>query len=81
MSIPKEAERYMKTYQLSIDGMGCAHCIARVTDALKGAGFTVLACEIGSARVASELDSDGASAAARAALDEAGYDLIEITAA
>lgn len=81
MDIPKEAERYMKTYQLRIDGMGCTHCVGKVSRALTEAGFTVLACEIGSARISSELDLDGAEASARAALDEAGYDLVGITAA
>lgn len=71
----------IKTYQLNVGGMGCMHCVQSVTRALTQAGFTVLACEIGSARIASELEADTLEAAVRAALDDAGYELLEIRAA
>jgi copper chaperone CopZ len=41
------------TVQLTIDGMSCAHCVARVTSTLSAvAGVTVEDVAIGSARVA-----------------------------
>lgn len=41
----------MKRYRLTIEGMGCAHCVKSVTDALTSLGATVHACEIGTAEV------------------------------
>ena len=42
----------MKSYQLSIEGMSCGHCVRAVKDALEGvAGVERVEVEIGSARV------------------------------
>ncbi len=70
----------MRTYRILIDGMGCQHCVDNVSRALTEAGFSVLSCGIGEARVTSELDAEGAEKAVRAALDDAGYPLLGVQA-
>ena len=42
----------METYELSIDGISCGHCVARVTRALAGVrGVKVEQVSVGSARI------------------------------
>ncbi|MEG1523765.1 MAG: heavy-metal-associated domain-containing protein [Clostridia bacterium] len=41
----------MKKFQISITGMGCAHCVQSVTQVLRNIGATVNSCEIGQANI------------------------------
>ena len=69
------------TKTIQIDGMSCAHCKARVEEALNalpGARATVDLTE-GTATVTSDGDIDGG--ALKAAVEDAGYDVVSITSA
>lgn len=41
----------VKRYHLTIEGMGCTHCVKSVTQALTDLGATVHHCDIGTADV------------------------------
>ncbi len=57
---------------LNIDGMSCAHCVKAVTRALElTPGISVRSVSLGSAEV--ETASPASTAAALAAIEEAGY--------
>jgi len=61
----------MKTI-LTVEGMTCAHCVARVTGALKAIGAKAVKVDLRANRA--ELESGSASEqAARDAIAEAGY--------
>ncbi len=47
----------MKRYVLTIEGMGCAHCVKSVTEALTDAGASVENCVIGSATISFDADT------------------------
>ena len=59
---------------LMIQGMGCMHCVAKVTAALKEIGAEVENVEIGSARIAPYADTDKL----KAAIENAGFELVSI---
>jgi copper chaperone CopZ len=66
----------MTTTVLQVTGMSCEHCVRAVSDELGAVpGVTAVRVDLGSGRV--EVDADGPldPAAARAAVDEAGYGL------
>lgn len=48
----------MKRYHLTIEGMGCAHCVKSVTEALSALGGTVHDCQIGTADVSFDGDAN-----------------------
>lgn len=57
---------------LTIEGMSCGHCVARVTKALAGVpGVEVISAIVGSAQIA--VADTSAAKAAVAALGEAGF--------
>ncbi len=67
--------------KLSIKGMSCQHCVRRVIAALKeeaGAESVSVDLEKGSALVEGAALDDGAL---RAAVQDAGYDLVSLAAA
>lgn len=66
----------MKHYRLEIDGMGCAHCVRSVKNALEEAHAQVNDVKIGSADVLYEGDAEDL----RAAVSEAGYEVKSIVA-
>ena len=67
----------MKTRDLTIDGMHCAHCVMSVRNGLsKINGLTVQAVQIGTARVQFDETQVKESDLAKA-VDEAGYKLTE----
>ncbi|MCC7052359.1 MAG: heavy-metal-associated domain-containing protein [Gemmatimonadaceae bacterium] len=67
----------METATIRISGMSCAHCVSAVQKALgEVPGLQVETVEIGAAAVAFEAGS-GALAAAEAAIDEAGFDVVK----
>ena len=64
-------------YHITISGMGCAHCVKSVTEALTAIGATVERCEVGSADVA----FDGTTAEMTEAVADHGFDVTAITEA
>jgi len=66
----------MESKTITISGMSCGHCVTAVTKALTAvSGVTVQNVQIGSATV--ELESVTALTAAEAAIDEAGFDVVQ----
>lgn len=57
---------------VKIEGMGCMHCVKKVTNALSGIGAEVKKVEIGSAEV------EGDPKAIRAAIEGVGFKVTEI---
>ena len=45
----------MNTYRLKIDGMGCAHCVSKVTRILKESGFEVVSVEMENAKIKTDM--------------------------
>ncbi len=67
----------MQTYRLKIGGMGCEHCLHAVRQALEALeGVDVLEVSMGSALVA--LQEQVPREKFDQAIDDAGYDLIEL---
>lgn len=64
----------MKHYRLEIEGMGCAHCIRSVTNALTSLSATVNDVQVGSADVM----WDGTTDALKEAISEAGFEVKSI---
>lgn len=67
----------MKNYHLTIEGMGCAHCVKSVTEALTELGAEVKNCIIGEA----DIRFDGSLDAVREAIDERGFSVTSATEA
>jgi copper chaperone CopZ len=68
------------TIKLSIQGMNCGHCVKRVTNALKEvAGVTDVKVDLAdnSATVTGTADIE----TLKAAVDEAGYEVVSFTTA
>lgn len=68
----------MKTYQLSVSGMSCGHCVKALTEELKAVqGLTVESVEIGKAVVQFDdaIAADSAQTMLKNAVEEAGYAL------
>ena len=66
----------MKHYRLEIEGMGCAHCVRSVTDALTDLKAAVNDVQVGSADVLWDGDTD----ALKTAISEAGFEVKSIAA-
>ncbi len=67
----------MTTTTITINGMTCSHCVAAVQKALAAVpGLQVEAVTIGSATVSTD-PASGLLAAAEAAIDDAGYDVVK----
>ena len=64
----------MKTYLLSIEGMGCINCVRGVENALKEAGADVISVEIGTAKAAFA----GEAVVLKNAVEDIGFDVLEI---
>ncbi len=73
----------MQTVALTISGMSCGHCVAAVREALAEVpGVEVRDVRLGRAElVLDDADASAALAAARAAVEEAGYATAEGDAA
>lgn len=65
----------MKSYHIEIEGMGCAHCVRGVEEALSAIGAQVNGCAIGSA----DVRFDGAVDALREAVESRGFEVSAIT--
>ena len=67
----------MTTTDLKITGMTCGHCVASVTEELKEvAGVLDVAVELESGAVSVTSESPLDTAAVKAAVEEAGYELV-----
>ena len=67
----------MASVTIAINGMSCGHCVAAVSKALAAVpGVMVEAVQIGSATIAID-PAAGSLAAAEAAIDGAGYDVVK----
>ncbi len=64
----------MKHYRLEIEGMGCAHCVRSVTNALNELKATVNDVQVGSADVL----WDGSTDVLKEAISEAGFEVKSI---
>jgi copper ion binding protein len=68
----------MATAVYTVQGMTCGHCVKAVTDEVaKIEGVTGVDVELDSGRVTVESTTDLDNAAVRAAVDEAGYELVQ----
>jgi len=70
----------MTTYQISVEGMGCSSCVERLYKILKEAGFKVLSCDLGNARVQASMNQDSLEKALHTILQDEGYMLVGIKA-
>jgi copper chaperone CopZ len=70
----------MNTYRLKIDGMGCTHCVNKVTKVLKESGFEVLSVDIGDARIKSDMTPATVLKTAGDVLEDEGYMLESVKA-
>lgn len=57
---------------LKIEGMGCMHCVAKVTKTMEELGAKVIRCEIGACEIEGFEDVDRI----REAVQGAGFDLV-----
>lgn len=57
---------------LQVKGMGCMHCVAKVTKTLEAIGAKVVSCEIGKCVIEGINDVD----AIRTAIEGIGFELI-----
>ncbi|EEH63234.1 heavy metal-associated domain protein [Gleimia coleocanis DSM 15436] len=76
----------MSTYQLEIRGLTCGHCVASVTEEISEiAGVTTVNVELNAGKEAVsvatvEADAEVSEAAFADAVDEAGYELVSVSA-
>lgn len=62
-------------YRVKTEGMGCQHCIARVTNAMNALGAGVASMELNDFTV----DFNGDPGKIREAVEDLGFDVVEIT--
>ena len=62
-------------YEITIEGMGCEKCVAKVNKALEALGAKDLSVEIGKAVCTFE----GEEAALKEAIEDVGFDVLAIT--
>ena len=63
-------------YSIKTKGMGCPHCIKRVTKAMEGLGAAIENMELNDFAV----ETDRSEAELRAAIEALGFEVIEIKA-
>jgi copper chaperone CopZ len=67
----------METTAFTVKGMTCEHCVAAVTQELSALpGVREVSIDLASGRVAVQSDDALADGAVRAAVDEAGYEVV-----
>ena len=65
------------TATYTVQGMTCGHCVASVTEEVKGiAGVSDVSVELESGAVTVTSDAPLDTAAVKAAVEEAGYELV-----
>lgn len=67
--------------EIKIEGMSCGHCVKRVENALNElTGVTQVTVSLDESKAVIELSQDISDAVLRDVVDDAGYDVISITA-
>ena len=61
---------------ITINGMGCMHCVAKVKKAMEDIGANVISCEIGSCTIEPYADTNKI----REAIEGAGFELVSVEA-
>jgi copper chaperone len=65
--------------QLSIEGMSCGHCVKHVEEALKEiGGVTSVAVDLAKKKAVVEASDGVAEAQLKKAVEEAGYEVVDI---
>jgi copper chaperone len=62
-------------YQLRVEGMSCGHCVGAVTKAVKGVDAAA-SVEIDLASKTVKIESSSALEPIKAAIEDAGYDIV-----
>jgi copper ion binding protein len=69
--------QFMETTTFTVKGMTCGHCVAAVTQELSALpGVHDVSIDLASGHVAVQSDEALADEAVRAAVDEAGYEVV-----
>ena len=76
ISDTKEEKKMQKT--MTIEGMTCGHCTARVEKALNAIGGVSAVVDLEKKTATISIDSDVSDAALKAAVEDAGYEVISI---
>ena len=63
---------------MTIEGMTCGHCTARVEKALNAIGGVSAVVDLEKKTATISIDSDVSDAALKAAVEDAGYEVISI---
>ena len=66
--------------QIKIEGMSCGHCVGHVQEALKEIGFTQVEVNLQGKFAVAEVCHEIGDSEIKAAIEEAGYDVVEIKA-
>lgn len=65
------------TTEYIVHGMSCGHCVKSISDELTGlAGVTGVEVDLATGKVSVSADSQVSDEAIRAAIDEAGYQVV-----
>jgi len=70
----------MTTYELTVEGMGCSSCVDRLDKTLGEAGFKVLSCDLGNARIQSSMNPEALKHTLGTILQDVGYMLVSLKA-
>lgn len=61
-------------YRIKTEGMGCAHCIARVTKAMEGLGAAIKSMELNDFTV----EYSGEPSLIKEAVEDLGFDVVSV---
>ena len=64
--------------KILVEGMSCSHCVNHVTEALKGIGATEVEVSLERKLATAELADNVTDEAIKAAIEDAGYDVVGI---
>ena len=64
--------------KILVEGMSCGHCVKHVTEALKELGATEVEVSLERKLATAELADDVTDEAIKAAIEDAGYDVVGI---
>ena len=64
--------------KILVEGMSCGHCVNHVTEALKEIGGTEVEVSLEKKLASAELADDVTDEAIKAAIEDAGYDVVGI---
>ena len=64
--------------KIIVEGMSCAHCVNHVTEALKEIGAKDVSVSLEKKLATAEIGEDVTDEAIKAAIEDAGYDVVGI---